>query len=71
MGIFFLSYQNKEKRITTLHSVCRDLTFAGLQAFGPRVLEVTAVSTVFEPSAARSATTGSTGFFERAALRAR
>ena len=46
------------------------LTFAGLHAFGPHVINifVTNPSAVFEPSTTRRATTGSTGFLECAAL---
>ena len=52
----FLVYAKKKN--ITLHSVCRDRTFfAGLQAFGPRVLNITGASTVIKPSAIRSTTT--------------
>ena len=60
---------HKEK-ITTLHSACRDLTFAGLQAFEPRVFDITAASTVIEPSTARSTTTEFAGFLDGVTLRA-
>ena len=47
-----------------------ELTFAGLHAFRPSVLNVAAAksSAVFEPSTTRSATTDSTGLMERATL---
>ena len=47
-----------------------ELTFAGLHAFRPRVINISVAnsSTVLEPTAARSATTDSAGFMERAAL---
>ena len=50
-----------------------ELTFAGIHAFCPYVTNVFVAksSTVFEPSAARSATTDSAGFLECAALWAR
>ena len=46
------------------------LTVTGLRALEPAVLDVSVISTstVIEPSTARSATTGSAGFLERAAL---
>ena len=46
------------------------LTVTGLRALKPTVLDVSVISTstVIEPSTARSATTGSAGFLERAAL---
>ena len=44
------------------------LTFTGLRALGPPVVSVSVVSAVLVPSAARSATTGSAGFLECAAL---
>ena len=44
------------------------LTFAGLRALGPRVVSVSVTSAVLIPSSARSATTSSAGFLERAAL---
>ena len=53
-----------------LHPVSRERTFAGVEAFQPRVFCGTAVSTVVYPSTTRSATTASTGFFEGTALRA-
>ena len=52
------------------YSQPRELTFvAGLHAFNPPVFHfsVTGASTVLEPNTARSATTGSAGFPERAA----
>ena len=53
-----------------VHPASRELTFAGLQAFDPRVLNVcvTATSAHLKPSATGSATTDSTRFLERAAL---
>ena len=53
-----------------MHSVSRELTFAGTQAFDPRVLNVcvVATSTHLKPSATGSATTDSTRFLEGAAL---
>ena len=49
------------------------LTFAQLRALKPGVINVflANTSTVLKPSAARSATTNSAGFLERAAFRAR
>ena len=46
------------------------LTFAGRDALKPLVMSVPVAgnSAVLEPSTTRSATTGSAGFFERAAL---
>ena len=50
--------------------VSRELTFAGTQAFDPRVRNVcvAATSTHLEPSATGSATTDSARFLEGAAL---
>ena len=47
-----------------------ELTFAGLHAFRPPVIDIFVAnsSTLFEPSASRSATTDSTGFLERVTL---
>ena len=49
------------------------LTFAGLHAIEPHVINVfvAGTSTVLKPSTARSATTGSVGFLKCAAFRAR
>ena len=54
-----------------VHSVSPEVTFAGTQAFDPRVLKnvgVAATSTHLKPSATGSATTDSTRFLEGAAL---
>ena len=53
-----------------LRSVSRELTSAGLCAFDPRVLSVrvAADATVFEPSAAGSATTEFAGFLDDSAF---
>ena len=53
-----------------VHSVSRELTLAGLQAFDPRVLNVcvAATSTHLKPSATGSATTDPARFLEGAAL---
>ena len=53
-----------------LHAVNIELTFAGLHALRPPVISVpvAGTSTVLKPSTARSATTDSAGFPERAAL---
>ena len=50
-----------------------ELTCAGLQTLKPLVcyFAVAGTSTLFEPSAARSAATGSAGFLEHAAFWAR
>ena len=50
-----------------------ELTFAGLHALRPHVINVSVAGTsaVLEPRTARSATTDSAGFLERAALWAR
>ena len=56
-----------------LSTVSLGLTFAGLHAFRPPVINLVAAkrSAVLEPSTARSATTDSAGFLERAAFGAR
>ena len=56
-----------------MHSMRREITFAGPQAFDPRVLNVcvATTSTHLKPSATGSAATDSAGFLERAALRTR
>ena len=61
----------REYLILILNSL--GLTFAGLDAFKPSVtsVSVAGTSTILIPSTARSATTGSAGFQERAALWAR
>ena len=54
-----------------VHSVSPEVTFAGTQAFDPRVLKnvcVAASSTHLKPSATGSATTDSARFLERATL---
>ena len=53
-----------------LHVIHAELTFAGLHAFRPLVINILAAksSTVIEPSTARSATTQSTGFLEHSTL---
>ena len=53
-----------------LHTIGLELTFAGLHAFRPPVINISVAdsSAVLEPSAARSATADSAGFLERAAL---
>ena len=50
------------------YSVSRELTFAGLQAFDPRVLGIALVSTVVEPSAIGSAATEFARFFDGSTL---
>ena len=47
-----------------------ELTFAGLHALRPHVINVSVAGTsaVLKPSTARSATTDSAGFLERTAL---
>ena len=52
------------------NAVSLKLTFAGLHALRPPVINVSVVdsSAVLEPSTARSATTGSAGFLECTAL---
>ena len=56
-----------------MHSDSRELTFAGTQAFDPRVpnVGVTTTSTHLKPSATGSAATDSTRFLEGATLGAR
>ena len=56
-----------------LHAINIELTFAGLHTLKPRLLNVSVVgsSTLLVPSTARSATTDSAGFLERAALETR
>ena len=56
-----------------LHALSLELTFAGLHALKPPVINVSVAgtSTVLKPSTTRSATTDSAGFPERAALWAR
>ena len=56
-----------------LHGVGLGLTFASFESLEPPVISVSVAgtSTILIPSTARSATTGSAGFFERAALWAR
>ena len=51
-----------------LHAIRFELTFAGLHAFEPRVINVSVASTptVLKPSTTRSATTDSPGLPERA-----
>ena len=58
--------------ICILHAVNLELTFASLHALKPTVINVSVASTsaVLKPNTARSATTDSAGFLERAALRA-
>ena len=53
-----------------LHAISLALTFASLHALKPPVINVSvaSTSTVLKPSTARSATTDSAGFLERAAL---
>ena len=60
-------------RMIYVHVISLELTCAGLHAFKPTVINVSVAgtSTVPKPSTARSAATGSAGFFERAALWAR
>ena len=55
------------------NAVSLELTFAGLHALKPAVISVPVASTsaVLKPSTARSATTLSAGFLERATLSAR
>ena len=52
------------------HVLSLELTFAGLDALKPFVTSVSVVGTaaILIPSTARSATTDSAGFLERAAL---
>ena len=56
-----------------LHAINPELTFAGLHALRPPVVNISVVSSsaVLEPSTARSTTTDSAGFHELAALRTR
>ena len=56
-----------------LHVISLELTFASLDALKPAVVNVpvAGTSTTLKPSTARSATTASAGFLERAALWAR
>ena len=56
--------------VMQLHLTGLELTFAGLHAFRPPVINIFAAeaSTVLEPSTARSTTTASAGFLERAAF---
>ena len=56
-----------------LHDIGLELTFAGLHAIKPLVINVSVpgTSALLKPSTARSATTDSAGFLERAALWAR
>ena len=76
MGI---GQRHKEKNIVTVNErrciyVSSELTFAGLHALRPLVHSVSVAGTsptVLKPSTARSATTDSAGFLERAALGAR
>ena len=53
-----------------LHVISLELTFAGLRAFRPPVINIFAAksSAIIDPSTARSATTDSTGFLEGAAV---
>ena len=53
-----------------LHAIGLELTFAGLHAFRPPVINISVAdsSAVLEPSTARSATTDSAGFLEDATL---
>ena len=52
-----------------LHAIDLELTFADLDTLRPPVIvSVADTSTILKPSTARSATTGSAGFQERAAL---
>ena len=63
---------NLSKHLCT-YVISLELTFAGLDAIKPPVISVSVAgtSTVLIPSTARSATTDSAGFLERAALWAR
>ena len=56
-----------------LPGVSLGLTFAGIDSLKPHVISVSVVGTytILIPSTARSATTASAGFLERAALWAR
>ena len=60
-------------RMYLQHDVGLELTFAGVHALNPLMFNivVAGISAVLEPSTTRSATTGSTGFLERAAFGAR
>ena len=60
------------KHCTWIYSVTHELTFAGIDALGPRVAElgVARASTVVGPSTARSATASFAGLLECGALRA-
>ena len=68
-----LNTMNKQKNATTvtehLHAVSLELTFASLHALKPPVIDISVACTsaVLEPSTARSTTTHSAGFAERAA----
>ena len=56
-----------------LHGLCLELTFAGLHALKPFMINVSVACTsaLFIPGTARSATTDSAGFLEYAALSTR
>ena len=73
MSIGQRNKQNSHGLVMHLHAIGLELTFAGLHAFRPPVINISVAdsSAVLEPSAARSATTDSAGFLERAALWAR
>ena len=64
----------KHSTVTSLvmqrHVIGLELTFTGLHAFRPFVINILAAksSTAIEPSTARSATTDSTGFLEHSTL---
>ena len=56
--------------LTHQHAIDAELTFAGLHAFRPFVINILAAksSTIIEPSTTRSATTHSTRFLEHSTL---
>ena len=76
VGMWVLGKKTDHQLASTnmgMHSARRKLTFAGMQAFDPRVLNVcvAATSTHLKPSATGSATTESTRFLKSPALGAR
>ena len=62
-GVLYLNFIN-------VNPTCRELTFAGLEAFGIRVFKLCCViTTFFKPRTTRSTTTPFFGFLDGAALR--
>ena len=60
----------KQTTVTTSNTISLELTYAGLHALKPLVINVSVAgtSTVLVPSPTRSATTDSSGFLEGTAL---